>query len=71
MSPEHRILLTSIHDVSPRFESEIEGLLDLVEPHVGRRLAMLVVPNHWGGAPIIAGSPFGTRPPCSSRIIAS
>lgn len=61
MSPEHRTLLTSIHDVSPRFESEIEGLLDLVEPHVGRRLAMLVVPNHWGGAPIIAGSPFGTR----------
>ena len=22
---------------------------------------MLVVPNHWGDAPIIAGSPFGTR----------
>jgi len=54
-------LLVSIHDVSPRFEAEIDGLLDLLTPHVGDRLAMLVVPNHWGDAPLIAGSPFATR----------
>lgn len=29
--------------------------------HVGSRLAMLVVPNHWGDAPIVPGSPFATR----------
>ncbi|MBI0475305.1 DUF2334 domain-containing protein [Sphingomonas sp. MA1305] len=45
-------LLASIHDVSPRFESEVDRLLDHLAPHVGRRLAMLVVPDHWGGAPI-------------------
>ena len=60
MSPT-RILLASIHDVSPRFESEIARLLDLLRPHVGDRLAMLVVPNHWGDAPINPGSPFATR----------
>ncbi|MBV9529323.1 DUF2334 domain-containing protein [Sphingomonas sp.] len=54
-------LLVSIHDVSPRFEGEIDRLLDRLHPHVGDRLAMLVVPNHWGNAPIIAGSPFATR----------
>jgi uncharacterized protein len=29
--------------------------------HVGLRLAMLVVPNHWGDAPIVPGSAFATR----------
>jgi len=57
----HRLLLGSIHDVSPRFESEVDRLVDLLRPHVGDRLAMLVVPNHWGDAPIIAGSAFATR----------
>jgi len=56
-----RILLASIHDVSPRFESEVERLLDVLRPHVGERLAMLVVPNHWGDAPIRPGSPFASR----------
>jgi len=56
-----RLLLASIHDVSPRFESEVDQLADLLHSHVGDRLAMLVVPNHWGGAPIIAGSPFASR----------
>jgi hypothetical protein len=36
-------------------------LLDLLQPHVGNRLAMLVVPNHWGEAPIVPGSGFATR----------
>lgn len=57
---EH-LLLASIHDVSPRFESEVDQLVDLLSPFVGDRLAMLVVPNHWGGAPIIPGSPFAAR----------
>jgi predicted deacetylase len=56
-----KLLLASIHDVSPRFESEVDRLLDLLSPHVGERLAMLVVPNHWGDAPISRGSPFATR----------
>jgi hypothetical protein len=57
----HPLLLTSIHDVSPRFESEVDRLLDQLRPHVGERLAMLVVPNHWSQAPIVAGSQFATR----------
>ncbi|HEX8839084.1 MAG TPA: DUF2334 domain-containing protein, partial [Sphingomicrobium sp.] len=58
---QDRLLLASIHDVSPRFESEIDGLLAVLHPHVGYRLAMLVVPNHWGEAPLQPGSPFATR----------
>jgi predicted deacetylase len=62
MSPTpQRLLLASIHDVSPRFEGEVDRLIDLLGPHVGKRLAMLVVPNHWGDAPIVLGSPFATR----------
>lgn len=63
MSPTtpQRLLLASVHDVSPRFESEIDQLLDLLQPHVGSRLAMLVVPNHWGTAPIVPGSAFAAR----------
>ena len=57
----HRVLLASIHDVSPRFEGEVEALIDVLRPHVGNRIAMLVVPNHWGSAPIVPGSAFGTR----------
>lgn len=59
--PRDSLLLASIHDVSPRFESEVDRLVALMEPFVGNRLAMLVVPNHWGEAPIVAGSQFATR----------
>lgn len=55
------LLLTSIHDVSPRFEIEVNQLADMLAPHVGERIAMLVVPNHWGDAPIVAGSAFARR----------
>jgi predicted deacetylase len=61
MSASQRLLLASIHDVSPRFEGEVERLIELLDPHVGTHIAMLVVPNHWGTAPIIAGSAFATR----------
>jgi hypothetical protein len=54
-------LLASIHDVSPRFEAEVNELVEMLGRHVGNRLAMLVVPNHWGDAPIVPGSPFATR----------
>jgi len=60
-APAKRLLLASIHDVSPRFESEVDSLLDLLAPGVGGRVAMLVVPNHWGDAPIIPNSPFAAR----------
>jgi predicted deacetylase len=56
-----RLLLASIHDVSPRFDGEIERLTELLQPHVSNRIAMLVVPNHWGNAPIIAGSNFASK----------
>jgi len=59
--PKPRLLLASIHDVSPRFEREIDRLVDLAGAFVGTRLAMLVVPNHWGDAPIVAGSRFATK----------
>jgi predicted deacetylase len=62
MSPTpQRLLLASIHDVSPRFESEVDRLIELLGPHVGTRLAMLVVPNHWGDAPIVPRSAFAGR----------
>jgi predicted deacetylase len=60
-TPRRGLLLASIHDVSPRFESEVDRLLALLQSHVGKRLAMLVVPNHWGDAPIIPGSAFASR----------
>lgn len=60
-APAARLLLASIHDVSPRFEGEVDRLLDMLSPHVGDRVAMLVIPNHWGNAPIVPGSPFAAR----------
>ena len=59
--PPHRLLLASIHDVSPRFEGEIDRLTELVKNEVGDRFAMLVVPNHWGDAPIVPGSHFASK----------
>ena len=47
--------------MSPRFEAEVDRLIDLLNPHVGQSIAMLVVPNHWGDAPIIPGSSFAAR----------
>ena len=57
-----KLLLASIHDVGPRFEREIDALAELF----GRRLgglnfAMLVVPDHWGGNPLLPGTPFARR----------
>lgn len=57
-----RLLLTSIHDVGPRFESEVDQLFDRIsQPLRSARMAMLVVPNHWGQAPISAAPAFQRR----------
>lgn len=57
-----RRLLVSIHDVGPRFEAEVDLLLERVTRHVAPdRLAMLVVPDHWGENPLTPGTPFATR----------
>ena len=56
-------LLVSIHDVSPKFEGQVDRLADIVSRGMAgeQRYAMLVVPDHWGNAPIVPGSPFATR----------
>ncbi|WP_313803959.1 DUF2334 domain-containing protein [Sphingobium sp.] len=55
-------LLFSIHDVGPRFETEVDLLLDRVAHHVGpAELAMLVVPDHWGRHPLVADCSFAAR----------
>ena len=56
------MLLVSIHDVSPKFAGEIDRLVELVEARTGAgRFAMLVVPDHWGDAPIARDSAFKGR----------
>ncbi|HEX7852211.1 MAG TPA: polysaccharide deacetylase family protein [Sphingobium sp.] len=61
MDYQRRQLLLSIHDVGPRFASEVDRHADrMAAAGVDNRYAMLVVPNHWGKAPL-AGSDFGTR----------
>ena len=55
-------LLLSIHDVSPRFESAIDQLADQLAAHAGwPGFALLVVPDHWGEAPLRAGTPFAAK----------
>lgn len=61
MASHQRQLLLSIHDVGPRFAPEVDRHVDrLAAAGVDHRFAMLVVPDHWGTAPL-AGSPFATR----------
>lgn len=56
------LLLASIHDVAPRFESEVDRLADLLANALGSaRFAMLVVPDHWGESRLRAGTPFADR----------
>lgn len=54
-----RRLLASIHDVGPRFEREVDALAERFVRHLGGpRFAMLVVPDHWGEAPLKAAPAF-------------
>lgn len=56
------LLLLSIHDVSPRFEAQIDCLREQVEHRVPMdRLALFVVPDHWGTARIAPGTPFARK----------
>lgn len=55
-------LLASIHDVGPRFEREVEQLADLLGRRLGEtRFAMLVVPDHWGCAPLREDKAFQAK----------
>lgn len=55
-------LLVSIHDVGPRFETEIDALGDRLEGLLGvRTFALLVVPDHWGMAPLSAAPAFQAK----------
>ena len=58
------------------------GCSSCLQPHVGDRFAMLVVPNHWGDAPIVPGSalrlatarlggPRESRCSCTASFIAT
>lgn len=57
-----KLLLASIHDVGPRFEREVDQLAALLSGILGgARFAMLVVPDHWGQAPLAADKAFQAR----------
>ena len=62
MQPAAKSLILSIHDVGPRFEHEVDILHERLAGVAGAgKVAMLVVPDHWGEAPILPGSPFAAR----------
>lgn len=55
-------LLLSIHDVSPRNEHAVIRLREMFEArHEVRSMALLVVPDFWGDAPIRSGTRFAER----------
>src|SRR4051794_1848760 len=62
MPAQSRLLLASIHDVSPRFEREVSSLLDRLTARLNLpRVAMLVIPDFWGEAPIRGDRRFQAR----------
>lgn len=61
MSPTRK-LICSIHDVGPRFEREVDILAEQFDRMLGSaRFAMLVVPDHWGAAPLSEAPAFRRR----------
>ena len=59
---QEKLLLASIHDVGPKFESEIDQLVDLLGGILGEaRFTLLAVPNHWGEAPLAEAKAFQAR----------
>jgi predicted deacetylase len=55
-------LLASIHDVGPRFEREVDQLAGVLNSILGGpKFAMLVVPDHWGSAPLAEAAAFQRR----------
>jgi predicted deacetylase len=56
------MLLASIHDVSPRFERQVDLLVDRLAKQLGDgHFAMLVVPDFWGEAPLRGNRHFAER----------
>jgi predicted deacetylase len=57
-----KTLLASIHDVGPRAESAVDQLADLLAQILGGpKFAMLVVPDHWGEAPLAANPAYQAK----------
>lgn len=62
MSPEPRRLLVSIHDVGPGFEAQVDALADRLTRLIGsQRFTMLVVPDHWGEAPLASNKRYQAK----------
>jgi predicted deacetylase len=60
--PPDRQILVSIHDVGPKFEPQIDSLADRLARLLGRvRFAMLVVPDHWGEAPLAGNRAYQAK----------
>ncbi len=60
--PASKLLLASIHDVGPRFPREVDLLAEqLARILGGPKFAMLVVPDHWGEAPLAQDKAFQCR----------
>ncbi len=60
--PEPKRLLASIHDVSPKFERQIDILAERLDRRLGANsFAMLVVPDHWDTSPLGAAPDFARR----------
>ena len=59
---DNRRLLASIHDVGPGSEREVDRLFALLSGALGGpKLAMLVVPDHWGNHPLSGDQAFKNR----------
>lgn len=57
-----RRLLVSVHDVGPKFGDGVRALADRLSRRLdGPHFAMLVVPDHWGEAPIARDPAFAAR----------
>ena len=57
-----KMLLASIHDVSPRAEAQVDQLADLLSGLLGgMNFAMLVVPDHWGEAPLATNPAYQAK----------
>ena len=60
--PPDRRLIVSIHDVGPRLEAQVDALADRLGRLLGQmRFAMLVVPNHWGEAPLAGNRAYQAK----------
>ncbi|MBC7496542.1 MAG: DUF2334 domain-containing protein [Sphingomonadaceae bacterium] len=57
-----RLLLASVHDVGPRFALEVDALAERLERLLGGpSFAMLVVADHWDGAPLATDRAYARR----------